>query len=774
MSSSRLRGLGAVVVATLVATLAVAAPAHAADATGVIAGTVTDNGAPVPAVQVYVTDDNGYFGNAVTDAQGRYEVFEVPAAQSAYLVSIEKPGHPRQYIPGQADQESATRYSVTAGGRTIADDTLLPTGTITGRFTNPAGNGVHGTWATATPLTEHGVEVGINTDVDGAYTLAVLPGTYQVSYYFANGRQYAYGATTPEAATPIQVALGQTVTVNDVQLSTGTITGRLTKADGTPAAQYRVGAESNMNFGYATTDDNGVYQLTDLLPDSYRVYFELPSGARQWAPQTRDRETARAYEVTGGGTTTIDEQLLPTGSIAGRFTDGSGQGMAGVQVYLSGANDFITTETDATGGYRLDGVFPGSYQVQFYDWQTNLNQYAYGKLNPETADLIVVVANQTTTVDDSRLPTGTVRITAKDSITGAAITDFSASIGEHSASSSDGSLLLSDVPVGTHTISASADDYRYEDAAATVTVVAGEQSEVQVTLHRLATITAKVTDRATGAPVAGICVSPQKVKRFLFPDGCARTDANGAVSLRIDDPGSYNLFVLPRPDSPYGAQWVGQEGGTGDQDEARRITVEEGVTKSAPKIRLDPRASITGTVTSAGGGPVDNGRVGIVGPDTGAGTDTRYSQVAADGTYTIDWLGPYRWPLQFDATDQPIQWSGGVGNRLNAELVPAGVGTPTRFDYQLKRGATMVVTVPDAVDWGRAIIRNSVTGDPIAVVDSQSFATGVQFPVLGSQKVKVQFSGSGPFRWYGGTDFDSATAVTLPRSGSVQVTFPAQ
>ncbi|MFK3980064.1 collagen binding domain-containing protein [Micromonospora sp. NPDC050397] len=770
MSRSHLRGLGTVVVAALVATLSVGAPAQAAVATGTIAGTITGNGAPASDVTVYVSSADGSFNDATTtNASGQYELTGVPVAESAYRLTVEPRGGPRQYIPGKIDEEAATLFSVAADGRTVADDSLLPTGTITGRFTDPAGNGVSA-WVSARPFDGNGVEVGLNTDVNGAYTLNAWPGTYRVEFFFGNGRQWAYGAATEDRATPIQVAVGQTATVNDVRIGTGTITGKLTRADGSPAAGFRVGAESNENFGYATTDDSGAYQLTDLVPGGYRVYFEQSSGVRQWAPQSHGRDDARVYDVTAGSSTTIDERFLPTGSIAGRFTDQAGHGMGDVQVQLSGTDDFVTAYTSADGDYRIDGIFPGSYQVSFYHWQTNLSQYAYGKLTQEAADPITVTADQTTTVNDSRLPTGTVRVTAKDSVTGAPISRFSASIGNTSGEATSGSAILSDVPIGTHTVSAYAAGYRYEDRAATVTVVAGEQSEVQLTLSRLATITTKVTDRATGAPVAGMCVFARPVKTFSLPDGCGDlTDSTGAISLRVSDPGTYNLFVLPKGNSPYGAQWVGLDGGTGDQGAARRVTVEAGASKSVPTIKLDPRGVVTGKVTGTDGLPARDGSVGIVGPDVGAGVDTRYSPVAADGTYRIDWLGPYQWPLQFEAADHAIQWSGGVGNRLNAQLVPVGVGTPTVFDYQLKQGATMTITVPGASGWDRAVIRNSVTRDPIAVVDSQTFAAGVQIPVIGSQKVKIEFSG----RWYGGTDFASATLVTVPRSGNVQIVYPA-
>ncbi|MEV4625611.1 carboxypeptidase regulatory-like domain-containing protein [Micromonospora sp. NPDC049523] len=773
MSGSTLRGLGSVVVAALVTTLTAVAPAHAANATGTIAGTITDNGTPVPYTSIYVSSDDGTFNDSTTTSEtGEYEVRNVPAAVSAYRIMISAPGHPIQYAPSKTSYDTGTLYSVTDGGRTVVDDTLLPTGTISGRFTDSAGNGVGGVWIDVTDAVGGSTASGAPADFDGNYSVAVWPGTYAVAFYFGSGqRQYAYGQPDRETATLFTVAVGQTVTVNDVKLGTGTVTGQLTKPDGSPAAGYFVRAEGDGSSGYGRTNESGTYTIADLLPGSYRVAFELPSGANQWAHQAVSRDAAQLFDLTSGVTTVVDEQLLPTGSVAGRFTDQAGQGMGGVQVSLSVNDGNISTETAADGSYRIDDVLPGTYQVQFYDWRSNLNQFAYGKLSPETADPITVTANQTTTVDDSRLATGTVRVTAKDSLTGAAIDSFWSSIGDQIVNSTGGAVVLTDVPVGTHRLSASADGYVYEHDAASVTVTAGQQTDVQITLRPYAKISTRVTDRATGAGVPNVCVSAQKVKTFVFQDGCERTDSTGAVTLSVADPDSYNLFVLPSTGSPYGAQWVGPDGGTGEQDAARRITVATGETKSAPKIKLDPRGTITGTVSSHNGAPVRNGFVGIVGPDTGVGTDTRYSEVAADGSYSIDWLGPYQWPLQFKAADYPFQWSGGVGNRLNAQTVLAGQNQPTDFDYTLKQGATLVVTVPDDPGWGRAIIRNAVTRDPIAIIDSESFATGAQTLVLGGQKVKIQYAENRD-RWYGGTDFDSATAVTIPRTGTVQIAFP--
>ncbi|MFI6761745.1 collagen binding domain-containing protein [Micromonospora sp. NPDC050417] len=772
MRKSHVRGLGSMVVALLVTTFAAVSPAHAAPAVGSIGGTITDNGSPVAGVPIRVSADGGsYNRSTTTGSDGRYEVPDVPVADSLYRVTINPPGRPLQYAYGQTYSESATLFSVTTGQRTTVDDALLPVGTIRGRFTDPAGNGV----LALVRASGDGGASSANTDAAGNYSLTVTPGTYRVGFYAGGTQQYAYGTYDYNQAALFTVAAGQTVTVDDVMLVTGSIAGRLTNADGTPAAFVRVEAQGDLGSDSAGTDQSGNYRIDQLPPGDYKLLFQLPSGARQWAPQVRSGAAARLFTIAGNAVTTHDEQLLPTGSVVGRFTaaDGSGMPDVTVSVFDSSAGEYLPGTTAADGGYRIEGVFPGDYQVRFSHWETNLDQYAYGKLSTATADTVTVVANQATTVNDRRLTTGSVRVTARDSVTGATIPDFVAAIGDHGYNSTDGAILIENVPAGTHVISASADDYPYVREAATVTVVAGQRAEVELVLTPIGRITTRIIDRATGAPVANMCVFVVTPKTFAFPDGCGgRSDSTGAVTVRLPAPGAYNLFVLPDPASPYGAQWVGSTGGTGSQNDARRVNVTAGETKVVPKIQLDPRGTITGSVTSATGQPVHGGRVSIVGPDLGSGTSTRISPVAPDGSYRVDWLGPYRWPLLFTATDHAYQWSGGVGNRLNAELVSVPAGGTTDFDYTLKQGTNMVVTVPTESDYGRLVVRNVGSADPVGLVDTDTPGAGIHLRVIGGQQVKVQCD-CGPNRWYGGTDLASATPVAIPMKGTVNITFPA-
>ncbi|MEV0396305.1 hypothetical protein [Polymorphospora rubra] len=273
-------------------------------------------------------------------------------------------------------------------------------------------------------------------------------------------------------------------------------------------------------------------------------------------------------------------------------------------------------------------------------------------------------------------------------------------------------------------------------------------------------VSTRVVDGVTGNPVRDICVFATPVLTFGLPDTCPhRTDAAGRVTVTVPAPGSYNLFALPDSGSPYGAQWVGPDGGTGAQQAARRITLAVGESKSSPAIRLDRRAVITGRVGPAAG----EGTVGIVGPDPYGRHDPRHSPIAADGTFRIDWLGPYGWPLLFRTVHRPYQWSGNFGNRLLADLVPATVGEPVPGYHHLEQGALVTVSVPDPPPvGGRLVIRNAVTRDPVGVVDrTNPWTFAPVMEILGGQQVKIQCLCGDTVRWHGGTDFADATPVVI-------------
>ncbi|MEV4629876.1 hypothetical protein AB0J90_26785 [Micromonospora sp. NPDC049523] len=278
-----------------------------------------------------------------------------------------------------------------------------------------------------------------------------------------------------------------------------------------------------------------------------------------------------------------------------------------------------------------------------------------------------------------------------------------------------------------------------------------------------ATITTRLVSRATDLPVPNICVFATPVLSFSWPDLCpARSDADGRVQVEVSAAGAYNLFVLPDSGSRYGAQWVGPDGGTGSQKTARRITLDTGETTPVPKIKLDDRATIVGQRRPGPGPQIVNGTVGIVSPTPDNRRDLRYSPIADDGSFRIDWLGPYEWPLLFKSDQHPYQWSGQVGNRLLADLVPATVGATEPYLFRLSSGTYVGVRIPDEPPGPlRLLMRNVVTGEVVAVGEDDDASHHVRPMVLGGQQVKWECLCPSGVRWHGGTDFASATPVVI-------------
>jgi hypothetical protein len=768
MGISMRRGFALLAVPALtVASLAVPSPAIAA--TGGISGTITDNGAPVANAYVYLESEDRFYERTVrTNSQGGYAFTGVPVDRGPFVVSFEKDGRPRQYAYGETTHETATRINVVAGQTSTVDDEFLPVGTISGRFTDRDGNGVPGVQVRTQDVDRGGISWG-STNHDGYYTVRVFPGTHRVMFQPGGPKQYAYGTADIAQAAVFTVAAGATVTVNDTRFATGAISGQVTHADGTPAANIYVRV-SGAGEQSTRTNSSGAYHIGNLLPGSYRVAFELGNGsAPQYAPQQRSRSAATLFTVTADQVTTVNEQLLPIGTIAGRFTTAGGAGLPDVEVRVIDVNGEGQSwdVTDSTGSYQFE-QFVGDYRVHFSRWD-GIEQWAYGKVDEAAADAVTVTAGATTTVNDTRLPTGSVRITAKDAVTGAPIDDFDVFLRSRWASTTNGVITLADVPVGTHPLGARGLDHPMTEDAGSVTVTASSVTNIELVLQPYARITTTVTDRATGAPVGGVCVLAMQPTRFEFPGRCEhRSAADGTVTVSVATPGAYRLFALPDRSSPYGAQWVGATGGTGSQVFAQSVTAVAGSAVAGPSVLLDPRGTITGTVSTPDGSPINGGTVGVIGPDTGFGTDRRYARIGSDGSYQIDWLGPYRWPLIFQAQGWPYQWSGGIGNRLLARPVLAAT-TGTTYDYTLRAGATVSVTGAQLAG-GRAVAYNAITGDPMGIGDGLA---GIDVKVLGPQVVKIACDCGAGLNWYGGAGFADADAVFVPKTGTVTVGYPA-
>jgi thermitase len=294
---------------------------------GSISGQVTDteNGSAISGAQV--TDGTR---TATTDATGEYTIADVPAG--GYEVTASKEGY----------QSASLTVNVISGGTSTANiplnEVVLP-GSITGSVTDAE---------TGSPIAGATVSDGTRTaatDTSGEYTLADVPeGTYQVT---ASKEGYESSSVT------MNVISGDTavanLSLNEVALP-GSITGAVTDAETGSAI---AGATVTDGTRTATTDTMGEYTIADV-----------PEGIHQVTASEEGYESSSVtVNVISGDTAvanlSLNEVVLP-GSITGSVTDvETGSAITGATV----TDGTRTATTDTSGGYTIDDVPAGSYEV---------------------------------------------------------------------------------------------------------------------------------------------------------------------------------------------------------------------------------------------------------------------------------------------------------------------------------------------------------------------------------------------------------------------------
>ena len=266
------------------------------------------------------------------------------------------------YITAAVGSGSTGKVTVTTPGGTAdgpADFTFTATSTaITGTVTNAGGQPVVGVGVCAQPFTTGGQTWWCaNTQSDGTYTIAALPGYARVH---ASGGGYLleyYNNSYDEArTTAVWVTAGQTTPNINFSLGrNGSISGTVYKADGTtPLPNVCVDAYRNQcgssRYAYAQTDTNGAYTISDLPPQTYYI--------KTRAACTSPQHYANPWWNSSGPATFCDQ--------AGAVTVASEQNTSGINFSLS--------ESDATypgPSYRWAGVYAshnanGSITTVFY------------------------------------------------------------------------------------------------------------------------------------------------------------------------------------------------------------------------------------------------------------------------------------------------------------------------------------------------------------------------------------------------------------------------
>jgi hypothetical protein len=289
-----------------------------------------DNGSPIRRAQVRVTSPDAREGRvATTDAQGRFEIRELPAGR--YTVSASKGGFVSLQFGQRRPFESGTPIEL-GDGQTIEKITIgLPRGSVLGgRITDEFGEPVANASVTAWRYAYAGgarriVPAGQNgrdtTDDQGHFRLFGLPpGEYYVSATLRTGgpevtdpmgevsgyaSTYFPGTTNVAEASRVTLAVSQENTgINFGLIATRLVkvSGQVLMSDGGPAANGMVMLLPSASGGRAgiavqqggngnRVDGNGTFRMSNVAPGRYTLQARAGGG--------RDFELAR-MELTVG------------------------------------------------------------------------------------------------------------------------------------------------------------------------------------------------------------------------------------------------------------------------------------------------------------------------------------------------------------------------------------------------------------------------------------------------------------------------------------------
>ena len=292
-----------------------------------LAGTVTNtDGAPLQGVSVEAwrvdlpngQSSDGPAATATTASDGTYTIGGLTAGAIRLVFDPADPYHPSdavyatQYWPGAAMYQFGSEIQVDSHESLSGKDAVLSplahvAGTVIGTGSAPVDNYAvdvyrleNGEWW------DFGMVWGQD---DGSYTVNLPAGTYRFKYTDRSGfytDEYWQDADRLATATSITLAPGEELSEIDPLVGEGShITGTLTIAEGglswgtgggpVPQATVRAGrlVDGSWSWSYVGhSDQNGHYDVSGLVPGTYRLSFSQSNFSHEYWDDVTDLDSA--------------------------------------------------------------------------------------------------------------------------------------------------------------------------------------------------------------------------------------------------------------------------------------------------------------------------------------------------------------------------------------------------------------------------------------------------------------------------------------------------
>jgi hypothetical protein len=406
--------------------------------------------------------------------------------------------------------DSNESYGATGNGAGYTTDSAAGAASLTGgpgwaNLTEDGTAATAGAWNATTNSTPE-------VDDWAIQLIALTPAISQTVTADANGNftftnvSNAVYAVTPTKSGATFTPANQSVTVNGGNItgvtftaaasaSTGTITGTVTNSGGSAIA----GATVSYSGGSTISAGNGTYTLSNVSVGTVSVT----------ASATGYQGSTQSATVAANATTTQNFTLsTAAGAITGTVTNSGGSAIAGATVSYSGGS----TTSAGNGTYTLSNVPVGTISVT-----------ASATGYQSSTQSATVAANATTTQNFTLSTaagaiTGTVTSSGGSAIAGATVS-YS---GGSTISAGNGAYTLSNVSVGTISVTATATGYQGSTQSATV--AANTTTTLNFKLSTaLGSITGTVKANSGGSAVAGATVS--------YSGGSTTSAGNGTYTL---------------------------------------------------------------------------------------------------------------------------------------------------------------------------------------------------------------------------------------------------